>query len=64
MCFEVVAVLVSLGTRIQAQIILNLDYFPDYLAVSYGYELIDLYLLILNAGNPATYQRRITSSQR
>ena len=64
MCFEVVAVLVSLGTRIQAQIILNLDYFPDYLAVSYGYELIDLYLLILNADEPATYQRPITSSQR
>ena len=64
MCFEVVLVLVSLGTQIQPQIILNSDYFPDYLAVSYGYELIDLYLLILNADNPATYQSWITSSQR
>ena len=30
-------ILVSLGTQVQQQIILDPDYFPDYLFNSYGY---------------------------
>ena len=36
---EVAWVLVSSGTQVQPQIILNLDYPPDYLSVSYDYAL-------------------------
>ena len=34
---EVAWVLVSSGTQVQPQIILNPDYLPDYLSVSYDY---------------------------
>ena len=34
---EVAWVLVSSGTQIQSQIILDPDYFPDYPSVSYDY---------------------------
>ena len=36
---EVAWVLVSSGTQVQPQIILILDYPPDYLSVSYDYAL-------------------------
>ena len=35
---EVAWVLVSPGTRVQLQVILNPDYLPDYLSVSYDYD--------------------------
>ena len=34
---DVAWVLVSLGTQVQPQVILNPDYLPDYLSVSYNY---------------------------
>ena len=34
---EIAWVLVSSGTQVQRQIILDLDYLPDYLSVSYDY---------------------------
>ena len=34
---EVAWVLISLGTQVQPQIILDPDYLPDYLSVSYDY---------------------------
>ena len=34
---ELAWVLVSLGTKVQLQIILDPDYLPDYLSVSYDY---------------------------
>ena len=34
---EVVWVLISSGTQVQPQIILDPDYLPDYLSVSYDY---------------------------
>ena len=37
---EVVWVLVSLGTQVQPQIIFDPDYLPDYLFVSYDYDLL------------------------
>ena len=37
---EVAWVLVSLGTQVQPQIILNPDYLPDYLSISYDYGTI------------------------
>ena len=37
---EVDWVLESSGTQVQPQIILDLDYLPDYLTVSYDYALI------------------------
>ena len=39
MYFEVGWVLVSLGSQVQLQIILDPDYLPDYLSISYDYEL-------------------------
>ena len=36
---EVAWVLVSLGTQVQPQVILDPDYLPDYLSVSYDYDL-------------------------
>ena len=51
---EVACVLVSLGTQVQPQVILNPDYLPDYLTDSYDYygssiSLVSLScLLILN----------------
>ena len=35
---EIAWVLVSSGTQVQPQIILNPDYIPDYLSVSYNYS--------------------------
>ena len=35
---EIAWVLVSSGTQVQLQIILNPDYIPDYLSVSYDYS--------------------------
>ena len=35
---EVACVLVSLGTQLQPQVILNPDYLPDYLTDSYDYD--------------------------
>ena len=37
---EVAWVLVSSGTQVQLQIMLNPDYLPDYLSVSYDYVMI------------------------
>ena len=39
---EVVWVLVSLGTQVHPQIIVDPDYLPDYLSVSYDYGLLYL----------------------
>ena len=38
---EVAWVLVSSGTQVQSQVILNPDYLPDYLSVSYDYGFIN-----------------------
>ena len=38
MTSEVAWVLVSSGTQVQRQIILDPDYIPDYLTVSYNYD--------------------------
>ena len=35
---ELAWVTISSGTQVQPQIILNLDYPPDYLSVSYDYD--------------------------
>ena len=35
---EIAWVLVSSGTQVQPQVILDPDYFPDYLSVSYDYD--------------------------
>ena len=37
---EVARVLVSLETQVQPQVILNPDYLPGYLSVSYGYGYV------------------------
>ena len=42
---EVVWVLISSGTQVQSQITLELDYIPDYLSVSYDYEIIKSFLI-------------------
>ena len=39
---EVAWVLVYSGTQVQPQIILDTDYLPDYLSVSYDYALIQV----------------------
>ena len=39
MHFEVAWVLVPLGTQVQQQIILDPDYLPKYLSVSYDYDI-------------------------
>ena len=36
---EVASVLVSSGSQVQPQVICDLDYFPDYLSISYNYAL-------------------------
>ena len=41
---EVAWVLVSSGTQVEPQIILDSDYLPDYLSVSYDYDLTFLYI--------------------
>ena len=38
---EVAWALVSLGTQIELQIILNPGYLPDYFSVSYDYDKVD-----------------------
>ena len=46
---EVAWVLVSLGTQVQTQIILDPDYLPDYPFVSYDYDLIEaLHFQLMN----------------
>ena len=37
---EVTWVLVSWGTQVQPQVIFDPDYLPDYLSVSYDYDII------------------------
>ena len=44
---DVAWVLVSSGTEVQPQIILDPDYLTDYLSVSYDYGLIDLKQLLM-----------------
>ena len=39
-CSEVAWTLVSIETQVRPQIILDPDYLPDYLSVSYGYTSI------------------------
>ena len=39
---EVAWALVSMGAQVQPQIILDLGYLPDYLSVSYDYDLYTL----------------------
>ena len=39
MCAEIAWVLASSGTQVQLQIILDPDYLPDYLSVSYDYDM-------------------------
>ena len=46
MCSEVAWVLVSLGTQVQPQIILETDYLPDYLSVFYDYDFLYFRFLI------------------
>ena len=45
---EVAWVLVSSGTQVQPQIILDQDYLPDYLSVSYHYVYIKSYTSLGN----------------
>ena len=40
MNYEVACVLLSTGTRIQPQIILDPDYLPDHFSVSYDYDIV------------------------
>ena len=43
---EVAWVLISPGTQVQPQIILDSDYLPDYLSVSYDYaEIVKIIIL-------------------
>ena len=47
---EVAWVLVSSGTQNQPQIILDPDYLPDYLSVSYAYDIMNVqytYIIII-----------------
>ena len=46
---ELAWVLVSLGTHVQLQIIMNLDYLPGYLSVSYDYGKNEAINLMQNA---------------
>ena len=45
---EVALVLVSSGTQVQSQIILDPDYPPDYLSVSYDYVATQFYVSVFN----------------
>ena len=40
---DVAWVLVSLGTQVQPQIMLDPEYLPDYISVSYDYASIDIW---------------------
>ena len=58
---EVAWVLVSSGTQVQPQIILDPDYLPDYLSVSYDYgnkykKLILMRDFNMTTSNPNLYQ--------
>ena len=55
---EVAWVLVSLGTQVQLQIILDPDYLPDYLSVSYDYDKIEPYMrnIIINLQKSDTWE--------
>ena len=44
MYVEVACVLVSSGTPVQPQIILDPDYLPEYLSISYDYTTTDFYI--------------------
>ena len=44
MTSEVAWVLVSSGTQVQPQIILDPDYLPDYLSVSYDYGINNYFI--------------------
>ena len=46
---EVAWVLVSSGTQVQPQVILNPDYLPDYLSISYDYVLVACFCKFTNA---------------
>ena len=46
---EVAWVLISLGTLVQSQIILNPDYLPDYLSISFNYGKSEAINLMQNA---------------
>ena len=43
---KVALVLVSSGTQVQSQIILDPDYLPDYLSVSYDCDIMKHYLCL------------------
>ena len=43
--YEIAWVLVSSGTQVQPQIILDPDYLPDYLSVSYDYGIVQVLFL-------------------
>ena len=45
---EVAWVLVSSGTQNQPQIILDPDYLPDYLSVSYAYDIMNVQYTVYN----------------
>ena len=48
---EVVWVLVSSETPVKPQTILDTDYLPDYLFVSYGYVFMNHPIMFLDQGN-------------
>ena len=54
---EVASVLVSLGTQVQPQILLDPEYLPDYLCVSYDYDDskkyndVQIFILLLSLNN-------------
>ena len=48
---EVAWVLVSSGTQVQSQIILDPDYLPDYISVSYDYVKMARKMLLLQMHN-------------
>ena len=61
MYFEVASVLVSSETQVQSQILLNPDYLPHYLSVSYDYgdsknnvqkrNDVEIFILLLSLNN-------------
>ena len=59
---EVAWVLVSSGTQVQPQVILDPDYLPDYLSVSYDYDVNDFLQLYLPEDCLRLYQQHETQS--
>ena len=55
---EVAWVLVSSGTQVQLQVILDPDYLPDYLSVSYDYASIMIYYVLIQQ-NTVTFSYSI-----